>query len=413
MRVPWTGVHVGEGAGMTLIEDARALAAQRAVEALGLLDGPPEERFDRVTRLARTAFDVPACSIGIPNRDRIWFASRAGLDMTEVPITSAFCDTTIREDRVLVVEDAAADPAFRHLPSVAGPPHVRFYAGHPLRDGEGAIIGTICLYDVRPRSLDAGQLALFSELAAWAQRELLTSAEMDRAQAVQAALLPAAEVEVPGYEVAAVCIPAQVVGGDFFDYERTPTGLRFAIADVMGKGTGAAILTATVRATLRGLAGTSDRFGAGELADTGVLVTEAARSLEADLSRTGAFVTMQHGHIDAATGLVRYADAGHGLTILVHADRRVTHLCTSDLPVGIDGDHVWAELRVTLEHGDTLVTFSDGLFDMFGGSEPAFEAIGRVVIETGDVHALVERVRVLASVGTPLDDVTVLAVSRA
>ncbi|MBF4618803.1 SpoIIE family protein phosphatase [Clavibacter sp. VKM Ac-2873] len=397
---------------MSLIEDARATASQRAVEALGLLDGAPEERFDRVTRLARTAFDVPACTIGIPDRDRIWFASRTGLEMSEIPITSAFCDTTIREDRVLVVEDAAADPAFRHLPSVAGPPHVRFYAGHPLRDSEGAIIGTLCLYDVRPRSLDQGQLALLAELADWAQRELATSAEMDRAQAVQAALLPVAEVELPGYELAAVCIPAQVVGGDFFDYERTPTGLRFAIADVMGKGTGAAILTATVRATLRGLAGTADRFGAGALGDTGVLVTEAARSLEGDLSRTGAFVTLQHGHIDVGTGLVRYADAGHGLTIVVHADGRVTHLRTGDLPVGIDPEHSWAELRLTLDHGDTLVTFSDGLFDMFGGSDPAFEAIGGLVAEAGGVHALVERVRVLASVGAPLDDVTVLAVSR-
>ncbi len=66
-----------------------------------------------------------------------------------------------------------------------------------------------------------------------------------------------------------------------------------------------------------------------------------------------------------------------------------------------------------LAHGDTFVTFSDGLFDMFGGSAPAFASVGRLVTEAGGVHALVERVRILASAGTPLDDVTVLAVSRA
>jgi sigma-B regulation protein RsbU (phosphoserine phosphatase) len=59
------------------------------------------------------------------------------------------------------------------------------------------------------------------------------------------------------------------------------------------------------------------------------------------------------------------------------------------------------------------VTFSDGLFDMFGGSAPAFALIGRMVQEAGGVQALVDRVRLLSSAGTPLDDVTVLAVRRA
>jgi sigma-B regulation protein RsbU (phosphoserine phosphatase) len=398
---------------MTLIEDARTIAAQRAVEALGLLDGPPEERFDRVTRLARTVFDVPLSTIGLADHDRMWFASCAGAEMSETPISSIFCDTTVREERVLVVEDARLHPVFRHLPSVVGEPHLRFYAGHPLRDSEGAVIGTFCLYDVRPRRLEPVQLALLAELAEWAQRELVASAEMERAHAVQSALLPAAEVQLPGYEIAAVCVPAQVVGGDFYDYERTPSGLRFSIADVMGKGTGAAILTATVRAVLRGIAGTADRFGAGALEDTGLLVTDAARSLEADLDRTGAFVTLQHGHLDQASGLLRYADAGHGLTIIVHPDGSMTHLCTTDLPVGIDAEHQWEERHVVIGRGDTFVTFSDGLFDMFGGSDPAFGLIGDLVRESGGVAALVDRVRILASAGTPLDDVTVLAVKRA
>ena len=398
---------------MTLIEDARALAAQRAVEALGLLDGPPEERFDRVTRLARTAFDVPLSTIGLADHDRMWFASCAGAELSETPISTVFCDTTVREERVLVVEDAQEHPVFRHLPTVAGEPHIRFYAGHPLRDSEGVVIGTFCIYDVRPRPFDAAQLVLFAELAEWAQREVVASAEMERAHAVQSALLPEAEVQLPGYEIAAVCVPAQVVGGDFYDYERTPSGLRFSIADVMGKGTGAAILTATVRAVLRGIAATADRFGAGVLEDTGLIVTDAARSLEADLERTSSFVTLQHGHLDQASGLLRYADAGHGLTIVVHPDGSVTHLGTTDMPVGIIPEHQWEERHAVLGHGDTFVTFSDGLFDMFGGSTPAFELIGALVRDAGGVDALIERVRLLASAGTPLDDVTVLAVRRA
>jgi sigma-B regulation protein RsbU (phosphoserine phosphatase) len=399
---------------MSLIEDARRTEArQRAVDALGLLDSAPEERFDRVTRLAQTAFDVPLSTIGLADHDRMWFASCAGAELQETPISGIFCDTTVREERVIVVEDAQQHPVFQHLPSVAGEPHVRFYAGFPLRDTEGVVIGTFCLYDLRPRSLDEHQIALFGELAEWAQRELVASAEMERAQAVQAALLPESEVVVPGYELAAVCVPAQVVGGDFYDYERTPSGLRFAIADVMGKGTGAAILTATVRAVLRGLAGAADRYGAGVLEDTGRMMTDAAQALDADLDRTGAFVTLQHGHLDAATGLLRYADAGHGLTIVVHPDGRVTHLDTTDLPLGIEPEHQWQERHVVLARGDTFVTFSDGLFDMFGGSEPAFALIGRMVQESGGVQALVDRVRLLASAGTPLDDVTVLALRRA
>ncbi|MDO9496703.1 MAG: GAF domain-containing protein, partial [Nocardioides sp.] len=112
---------------------------QRAVESLQI----PErgnERYDRITRLARTLFAAPMTSITILDGDRAWFPSSQGIDADEVPRSETFCDTTTDLGKLLVVGDAAHDPRFGQLPSVRDGA-VRFYAGHPLRDAIGNVVG--------------------------------------------------------------------------------------------------------------------------------------------------------------------------------------------------------------------------------------------------------------------------------
>ncbi|MHC5011618.1 MAG: GGDEF domain-containing protein [Planctomycetota bacterium] len=143
----------------------------RTLRALELLDTPPEERFDRVTRLARRLFDVPIALVSLVDEDRQWFKSRQGLDAEETPREISFCGHAILGDRVLVVEDALQDNRFHDNPLVTGQPGVRFYAGHPLSAQDGSKMGTLCLVDRQPRTLSRDDLELLSDLAAMVESE--------------------------------------------------------------------------------------------------------------------------------------------------------------------------------------------------------------------------------------------------
>jgi CheY-like chemotaxis protein len=149
-------------------EDRRLHALQR----LQVLDSPPEERFDRYTRIAAQLFDVPIALVSLIDGDRQWFKSRHGLDVGESPRETAFCAHAILDRAVLQVPDALQDDRFADNPLVTGSPRVRFYAGAPLAAADGSLVGTLCLIDRRARQLEPPQLALLRDLADLVEREL-------------------------------------------------------------------------------------------------------------------------------------------------------------------------------------------------------------------------------------------------
>jgi sigma-B regulation protein RsbU (phosphoserine phosphatase) len=383
----------------------------RALEDLGVLYTKPEERFDRITRLAQQLFRVATATVTLIDRDRQYFKSKQGLDLLSHPREDAFCNHTIRQDSTLVVEDLAVDPRFAANPLVAGDPHVRFYAGHPLTGPGGMVVGTLCLFDTRPRTLDARDVAVLEEIARWTEQELVSSADMERAREVQAALLPDRPPEVPGYAIAGTCRPAAAVGGDLLDLDVVDGDLVVTLADVMGKGAGAAILMATVRAVLRAASrGDTPRTAAARPEST--VLAAAARTLQPDLTRAGSFVTCFTGRLEAATGRFGYADAGHGLALVRRADGTVRHLAGEDLPLGVDADLPWTAHELVLDPGDTLFAFSDGLFDVLGGTREALDHVARLLRAHPDPDDLLDQVRGLTAVATPLDDVTAVALRR-
>jgi len=109
-----------------------------ALHALDVLDTPPEERFDRITRIAARLMDVPICLVTLVDANRQWFKSCIGLDASETPRDISFCGHAILAPEALVIPDAAADPRFADNPLVAGEPRIRFYAGEPLAAVEAA-----------------------------------------------------------------------------------------------------------------------------------------------------------------------------------------------------------------------------------------------------------------------------------
>jgi len=151
------------------LDEAKRLATLRG---LSILDTPPEERFDRLTRLAQRVFDVPITVVTLVDSNRQWFKSCQGLDATETPRSISFCGHAILGDEVFVVPDAALDPRFADNPLVTGAPHIRFYAGQPLKANNGSRLGTLCIIDTKPRQPSQADLDVLRDLAALVENEL-------------------------------------------------------------------------------------------------------------------------------------------------------------------------------------------------------------------------------------------------
>ncbi|MEM9694328.1 MAG: GAF domain-containing protein [Myxococcota bacterium] len=146
-----------------------------ALHALELLDTDPDERFDRVTRAARTLLGVPMALVSLIDSDRQWFKSKCGLDADQTGRDVSFCGHVVANNQLLVVPDARLDDRFATNPLVTGPPHVRFYAGHPVWSEDGLPLGTLCVIDVQPRSLGVSGTGTLARLAAMVTQELQQS----------------------------------------------------------------------------------------------------------------------------------------------------------------------------------------------------------------------------------------------
>ncbi|MFC9555708.1 PP2C family protein-serine/threonine phosphatase [Rhodococcus sp. NPDC056960] len=400
-----------------IISEDTERARLRSLEQLAILDTPPEARFDQITRMARRLLGVPMSAVSLLDRDRQWVKSTQGLDMQNIPRSQTVCQTTIArayhhpEDPMVILEDARRDTAFADLPGVAADGGVRFYAGYPLYGPGGHPVGTFCIYDTEPRTLDSTQLASFVELAEWAQRELEHSDELERAARIQRELLPRHEIDLPGYEVESSCVQAFAVGGDFYDYYRVGPGAMFSLADVMGKGLGAAILTASVRSALRGVTHALSAYGE-DRPELGRAVAAVAAQLAEDFDRTGTFVTLFHARIDVDSGALDYVDGGHGLAMIVRRDGTVEQLRSSGLPLGVIDNDSWEAQHSTLHPGDMLMICSDGLLDHLGDIDGEWESVPAFAAAHPSPTRLLAAVHDLAAVTPPLDDITVVALRR-
>jgi diguanylate cyclase (GGDEF)-like protein len=143
-----------------------------ALRALSILDTPAEERFDRLTRLARRIFDVPIALVSLVDENRQWFKSCVGLDASETSRDVSFCAHAILHDDIMMVPDTLMDERFQDNPLVTGEPGIRFYAGCPLSVPDGSKLGTLCLIDVKPRGFDEEDRALLHDLGRMAGEEL-------------------------------------------------------------------------------------------------------------------------------------------------------------------------------------------------------------------------------------------------
>jgi two-component system, sensor histidine kinase and response regulator len=142
-----------------------------SLRSLNLLDTPPEERFDRITRVAAELFGVPIALISLVDSDRQWFKSCYGITISETPRDISFCAHAILGDDIFYVPDTKRDPRFADSPLVSEQ-SIRFYAGLPLTGPEEQIIGTLCIMDNVPREITEEDKRLLRDLGAWAHAEI-------------------------------------------------------------------------------------------------------------------------------------------------------------------------------------------------------------------------------------------------
>lgn len=142
------------------------------LHTLKILDTSHEERFDRLTRLAKRLFGVPIALVSLVDEDRQWFKSCQGLDVSETSRDISFCGHAILGEGIFLVPDAALDERFYDNPLVADAPYIRFYAGCPLKAANGSKLGTLCLIDHEPREVGEDDMTLLEDLACMVEQEL-------------------------------------------------------------------------------------------------------------------------------------------------------------------------------------------------------------------------------------------------
>jgi serine phosphatase RsbU (regulator of sigma subunit) len=225
--------------------------------------------------------------------------------------------------------------------------------------------------------------------------------EFASAREVQADLLPAAVPGLPGFELAARCIPAHEVGGDFYDWMVEGDYLTFILGDVMGKGMPAALLMASARAAFRTAASHHAPAEA---------IARVARALEADLLRSNRFLTFFLGQVHLPTGQLLYVDAGHGYACIARPGQGLACLKTGGPPFGAFEGQAYDQYHDRLGPGDTLLVYSDGLVEV----DPRLDVDRRAeyqppALSAGPVVAALTA----AEHGADLpDDLTVLALHR-
>lgn len=214
-----------------------------------------------------------------------------------------------------------------------------------------------------------GEMAVFARAFATMAHEITQKQrrreEMEAAAAIQSSILPPPLAPDPlGHlvDLHAEMHPAREIGGDFYDYFWIEPGrLALTVADVAGKGIPAALFMAVARTVLRNTAG----------ADLALRMTAANRLLSVDNS-ANMFVTLFHGEFDLATGTLDYCNAGHNPPYVLRGGGGREPLVLTDIPFGIDLDHVCHAGQTRLMPGDSLFVYSDGITEAFDRSDREF-----------------------------------------
>ena len=362
-----------------------------------------EFRFGRFPLLIKGYLKVENVFIMLINSEGNWVHRECGNSVVEDRNGQKISDYTLVADGLVSIIDTCADSRILNGIIKNSSPELRSYIGHPLETKGGSRIGVLCAWGSQPRLFTEDEQKIFEDAVFWIQRELSSALELERAADIQRSFLPESDLQIQGYEIAGFCQPHFSVGGDFYDWFRSSNGVAFTLGDVMGKGIGSAIMAASVRAAIRATSW-----------DHGVLegMKIATQVLESDLRKAEAFVTLIHGQLDTCSHLVSYVDAGHGLTMHLTKNGKITRMDTANFPIGTGLVEEWEVQTIEMAPGDTLLMLSDGFLDMFEGSMDRLNEIAEIALTWKDASEIVVELQKIVRGSTTPDDVTALVLRR-
>ncbi|MEV0248773.1 GAF domain-containing SpoIIE family protein phosphatase [Nocardia sp. NPDC050712] len=347
-----------------------------AVVASELLDTEPEENFDDLARLAMAVTGASMAFFTVADGTRSFWKSALGIDPTmgrQNDIRDSPCHLLIGTGEPLIAEDAVTDARIKDLAAV-GALGIGAWAGYPVRNPDGQVLGGLCVVDGQARPFTAAQREALKTLARSvsseiALRQALRSAlasghaSAELARTLQESLLPSRMPEIPGLDIAALYLPADTTGaevlGDFYDVFHTRgTHWCAVLGDVCGKGIEAAKVTALARYTVRAEATQHPRPATVLRRLHHALVDQQI----SDRFLTAALTTFKVAADGSLRG--RYTSAGHPPALIRRAEGTVTELHTPGtlLTTLLGPDEIrLSETVFTLHAGDALLLYSDGI----------------------------------------------------
>lgn len=237
--------------------------------------------------------------------------------------------------------------------------------------------------------------------------------ELQLAHKVQESLLPGETPQIPGWEFAAIWQPAREVAGDYYDFiPGSRDNLGLVIADVTDKGMPAALYMAFTRSIIRASV---------DLAPTPVAGITHANQLICDESTYGFFVTLFFASLDVKSGEITYVNAGHNPPLHFHAsENKLYKLVRTGIPVGIESNSSYEQRSITLNSGDFILLYTDGVTDSVNAQMEEFgnERFERVVLDqrlesAADIlAAITQSVDDFTSSTAPFDDITIVVAKR-
>ncbi len=236
--------------------------------------------------------------------------------------------------------------------------------------------------------------------------------ELQLAMEIQQRFQPTAPPVVSGYEFQGISFPCYEIGGDYYDFIKRDDGrLVIALGDVSGKGTAAALLMSSLHASIHAQTGSHDTL---------VETISAVNRYLADNIPSNRFVTLFYAELDPESGALSFLNAGHNPPLIVHAAGTVEQLASGGLPLGIKADADYREGRTTLQPGDVLVIYSDGVTEAASpngeefGPTRLYEVVSRNVdASAAGIRDRIESALTKFSQGTQAaDDITLVIVKR-
>jgi len=347
------------------------------------------------------------------------------LRLQTIPDSHAVYGEAVRLQRTLLIDDLSSHPGFRD-PEAAAPHHLSVLAA-PLLYAERVIGLALACHEGGFSAHDRSVFESLARQCAFAlgsgmlhrevQEKRLMEAELRTASEFQRILLPARAPDLPGYTLAGANFPARIVSGDAFDYVPVDgLHLGVSIGDVAGKGFPAALIMASCRSILRTRA-------SGEPSPAKVL-SVVNRQIFPDI-REDLFITMLYGVLEADSGRVLLARAGHRAALVCRAaDGVLESFAPAGLAVGIDAgdvfDRVIQDLEIMLGTGDVLLFYTDGVTEAAApdGSEYGAERLGTTFQSHAArpveaiVAAICEDLRDFTGDAPQSDDITLIAIKK-